>query len=202
MEEESHRIINPYIKSDEEEFTTTTKNNHRGKGGGSSKCLVYILVAVVLQSVAFLVFGLVALRISNPSLRLSSAAVAGLRHDSASLNMTVVAGIRLSNPNFGDFEFRGGSAALLYGDATVGVASIYGGRVGRRDKREINVTVEVIGGGGGGGGGGELVKLRSMAELRGEVRVVKIVKRRRIAFMNCTMDLNLTSQAFQDLSCQ
>ncbi|KAL7160009.1 hypothetical protein ABFS83_01G066100 [Erythranthe nasuta] len=199
MEEESHRIINPYIKSDEEEFTTTTKNNRRGKGGNSSKCLVYILVAVVLQSVAFLVFGLVALRISNPSLRLSSAAVAGLRHDSASLNMTVVAGIRLRNPNFGSFEFRGGSASLLYGDATIGVASIYGGRVGRRDKREINVTVEVIG---GGGGGGELVKLRSMAELRGEVRVVKIVKRRRIAFMNCTMDLNLTSQTFQDLSCQ
>ncbi|EYU23414.1 hypothetical protein ABFS82_01G068100 [Erythranthe guttata] len=198
MEEESHRIINPYIKSDEEEFTTTTKNNRRGKGGGSSKCLVYILVAVVLQSVAFLVFGLVALRISNPSLRLSSAAVAVLRHDSASLNMTVVAGIRLRNPNFGDFEFNGGSASLLYGEATVGVASIYGGRVGRRDKKEINVTMEVI----GGGGGGELVKLRSMAELRGEVRVVKIVKRRRIAFMNCTMDLNLTSQAFQDLSCQ
>lgn len=215
MEEENH--LNPlarkYLKSDEEFATNKPFNPPSNHTKRSSKCLVYILLAVVLQSIAFLVFGLVVLRIKTPRLQLSNVAVKDLRYQSESLNMTVVAEIRLHNMNFGRFKFHGGSTTLLYGNATIGATNIYGGRVGSREKRKINATVTVItesshelseniymnfsrdiGSG--------MVNLRSFAELRGEVRVVKIVNRRRTAFMNCTMDLNLTSQAIQGLSCQ
>ncbi|KAK6158287.1 hypothetical protein DH2020_005601 [Rehmannia glutinosa] len=101
------------------------------------------------------------------------------------------------------FEFRSGNTILMYENATIGAASIHEGRVDGRKNREMNVTLKVnymnfsidIGLLG-------LVKLRSFAELRGEVRVVKIINRGKSAVMNCTMDLNLTSQVIQDLSCQ
>lgn len=207
MEEESYG--NPlapeakYLKSDENKPFNSPPPIKR-----SSKCLVYILLAVVLQSIAFLIFGLVVLRIRPPSLQLSTAAVTDLRYDSASLNMTVVAGIRLHNTNFGRFEFQGGSAALLYENATIGAANLDAGRIGGREKREMNVRVMVTGGPGHQSSnlsrdiGFGWVKLRSFAELRGEVRVVKMMNRRRTAFMNCTMNLNVTSQEIQDLSCQ
>ncbi|KAI3468676.1 hypothetical protein Pfo_025339 [Paulownia fortunei] len=214
-EDQSH--LNPlaparkHRRSDEEFATYKPFNpppsNHQER---SSKCLVYILLAVVLQSIAFLIFGFVVLRIKTPSLRLSTVAIRDLRYGPASLNMTMVAEIRLHNMNFGRFKFRGGSTTLLYENATVGATNIYDGRVGSRDNREMNVTVKVM-------TGHELsenymnfsrdirsglVKLRSFAKLRGEVRVVRIINRHRTAFMNCTMDLNLTSQAIQDFSCQ
>ncbi|KAK6158343.1 hypothetical protein DH2020_005657 [Rehmannia glutinosa] len=169
----------------------------------SSKCFVYTLLAVVLQSIAFLIFSLVVLRINAPTLRLSNATVNQLNYGPTSLNMTVVAGTRLRNMNFGRFEFRSGNTILMYENATIGAASIHEGRVDGRENREMNVTLKVnymnfsidIGLLG-------LVKLRSFAELRGEVRVVKIINRGKSAVMNCTMDLNLTSQVIQDLSCQ
>ncbi|KAK6158286.1 hypothetical protein DH2020_005600 [Rehmannia glutinosa] len=179
------------------------EKDHESHKNRSSKCLVYTLLAVVLQSIAFLIFGLVVLRINAPTLRLSNASVNQLNYGPTSLNMTVVAQIRLRNMNFGRFEFGDGTAILMYQNATIGAASIHEGRVGGRKNREMNVTLKVrymnfsidIGLLG-------LVKLRSFVELRGEVRVVKIINRGKSAVMNCTMDLNLTNQEIQDLSCQ
>ncbi|KAK6158295.1 hypothetical protein DH2020_005609 [Rehmannia glutinosa] len=187
MEEDHESHLNPL---------TPPPNNHKKR---SSKCLVYTLLAVVLQSIAFLIFGLVVLRINAPSLRLSNATVNQLNYGPTSLNMTVVAGIRLRNMNFGRFEFRGGHTILLYENATIGAASIYQGRVGGRKNKEMNVTLKVsyMNFSGDIGLLG-LVKLRSFAKLRGEVRVVKIINRGTTAVMNCTMDLNLTSQVIQD----
>lgn len=205
MEEENN--LNPPPKNYKklQEFATN-KAAEKQEGGG--KTLVYILLAVVLLSIAFLIFGLVVLRIKAPTLRLSNVVVKDLRYNSSSLNMTVIADISLHNMNFGRFEFNGGNAALLYGNATFGAASIHGARVGGRERRRISATVEVIGGPSGNYMNisrdieSNLVRLMSVAELRGEIRVMKIVNRRRTASMNCSMDLNLTGQEVQGLSCR
>ncbi|KAL0312531.1 UNVERIFIED_CONTAM: hypothetical protein Sradi_5652400 [Sesamum radiatum] len=217
MEEESH--LNPLKPARKHHATNETfatdelmKNPSPKPQTRSSKCLVYILSRLVLQSIALLIFGLVVLRIKTPTLQLSAAAVEDLHYDPTSLNATVVAEVRLHNMNFGRFKFRGGNTTFLYEKATVGVTGIYDGRVGSREKREMNVSVKVmastdrqqsensmdfsrdVDSG--------LIKLRSLAELKGEVRVVKIINRHTTALMNCTMALNLTGQAIQDLLCQ
>ncbi|KAG8375030.1 hypothetical protein BUALT_Bualt10G0057200 [Buddleja alternifolia] len=214
MQDKSH--LNPltqpskHRKSDEQLPTIQPFNPQSHRQKRSSKCLVYVLLLVVLLSIAFLVLGLVVLRIKTPTLRLSLVAIRDLQYDAASLNTTVVAEIRLHNMNFGRFEFRSGNATLLYDKATIGAATIYDGRIESREKKGMNVTVKVtasnyelsknymnisrdINQG--------LVKLRSCAKLRGEVRAMKIINRQRTAVMNCTMALNLTSKLLQDLSC-
>lgn len=209
MEEEKHLNATVFHKSDD----VFTKNkpfnppsNHKTH---TNKCLVYILLAVVLQSIAFLVFGLVVLRITAPSLSLLNVVVKDLRYGSASLNMTMLAQLRLHNSNFARFNFHGGSATLLYGNATIAAADISDGGVGKRERRNINTTVKVMAAFNGDQNWGNysrdvelgIVKLKSLAEMRGEVRVVKIVHRYRTAVMNCTMDLNLTTQTVQRFSC-
>ncbi|KAK4435414.1 hypothetical protein Salat_0704800 [Sesamum alatum] len=202
-----HHTTNKTLATDELIMNPSRKPQTR-----SSKCLVYILLALVLQSIALLIFGLVVLRIRTPSLRLSALVVKDLHYEPTSLNMTVVAEVRLHNMNFGRFEFRGGNTTFLYENATVGVTGIYDGRVGSRDKREMNVSVKVmasdhqlsdnsmdffsrdVDSG--------LIQLRSFAKLKGQVRLVKIINRETTTVMNCTMALNLTSQAIQGLLCQ
>ncbi|KAL0330014.1 UNVERIFIED_CONTAM: hypothetical protein Sradi_4988100 [Sesamum radiatum] len=216
MEEESD--LNPLKPAGKHHTTNETfataeliRNPSRKPQTRSSKCLVYILLALVLQSIALLIFGLVVLRIKTPTLQLSAAAVKDLHYDPTSLNVTVVAVVRLHNMNFGRFKFRGGNTTFLYENATVGVTAIYDGGVGSREKREMSVSVKVmasdrqlsdnsvdfsrdVDSG--------LIKLRSLAKLKGEVRVVKIINRHTTAVMDCTMALNLTGQAIQDLLCQ
>ncbi|KAL2238271.1 late embryogenesis abundant protein At1g64065 [Sesamum indicum] len=216
MEEESR--LNPLkparkYHTSNETFATDEliKNPSPKPQTRSSKCLVYILLALVLQSIALLIFGLVVLRIKTPTLQLSAVAVKDLHNEPTSLNVTFVAEVRLHNMNFGRFKFRGGNTTFFYEKATIGVTGIYDGQVGSREKREMNVSVKVmasdrqlsensmdfsrdidLG----------LIKLRSFAMLKGEVRVVKIINRHTTAVMDCNMALNLTSQAIQDLLCQ
>lgn len=212
MEEETY--LNPHAKSHQklQEFDTNKPFDPtpEKEGKRSSKTLVYLLLAVVILSIGFLIFGLVVLRIKAPSLRLSNVIVRDLRYGPSSLNMTFIADISLHNMNFGRFEFRsGGGAALYYGNATFGAVSVPGGRVRGRGRRSIGAAMVVAGGSSPANYmnisrdiESNTVSMMSVAELRGDIRVMKVVKRWRTALMNCSMDLNLTAQAFQNISCR
>ncbi|XP_073130459.1 uncharacterized protein [Henckelia pumila] len=209
-EEESYLKSQKYPKSDE---TIKPYMNNiippPKRKETSNKCFVYILSLIVLLSIVFLIFGLVVLRITAPTIRLSSVTINNVSYNSsrevASLNMSVVAEIRVQNKNFGPFNFGEGSTAFLYGNTTIGVANIHGGRVGSRRHEGISVTMDVV--------HSNIIanfsedfdsgslKVMGFAELRGEIHVMNIINRRRTAVMNCSMDLNLTSQAVRNLLC-
>lgn len=180
----------------------------------SSKCLVYILIIVVFHSIILFVFRLIVLPFKSPKVHISHITIQNLRYEIASLaslNTTMVAEIQVYNKNFGPFKFQNSSTTLLYRNITIGVANIYEGRVEGRERKRMNMSLQVrankllsdynlnlssdIDSG--------LVKYSSdHAKLKGEVRLLKIIKQRRTAEMNCTMSLNLTSQEVQDLLCQ
>lgn len=149
----------------------------------------------------------------SPKVHISHITTQNLHYETAplaSLNTTMVVEIQVYNKNFGHFKFQNSSATLLYRNITIGMANIYGGRVEGRERKRMNVSLQVrankllsnynfnlssdIDSG--------LVKLSSHAKLKGEVRLLNVIKRHRIAGMNCTMNLNLTSQEVQDLLCQ
>ncbi|XP_051136882.1 uncharacterized protein LOC127255413 [Andrographis paniculata] len=217
MEEEEER----YLNSQSEHTNTNNRSRSRSRLGnqndqedsrfpfqsmnsniikpqqGSSKCFVYTLLIIVVFSIFLLIFAAVVLRIQPPTLRLSDVHVGDLRRT----NATLLAHLRLHNPNFGRFNFRAGNATFRDGSGggIIGAASIGGGGVGRRESREFNVTMKVkvkldkeL----------DLIEMKSFGKLKGEVRVVKIVGRRRSAVLNCSMGLNVTSRQIQDLSCQ
>lgn len=215
MSEESHIIpLAPpqmYERSDEYWGPNTKPKDINHKQRSSSKCFVYILLLLVLQSIALLIFASVVLRTKAPKLKIELVHIQNLKYttsDLASLNMTLVAQVQIHNENFGRFKYKNGSASLLYGNTTLGMTNIESGLLGGREIKRTSVSVrakvdshlaenmnfsrEIESG---------LVKLNSYAKLRGEIRVVKFLTRRRTSFMNCSMGLNLTSQVVQDLRC-
>lgn len=217
MSEDSHVIplAPPQIhrSSDEEsDSTTKTKDTIHHKQGSSSKCFVYILLLLVLVSIALLVFGSVVLRIKAPRLKAALVEIKNLEYASnsgfASLNMIMVAQIKIDNANFGRFKFKKGSTSVVYGNTILGTTNIKGGLVRGRNAKRINVTIQVKGNNGlaenmnfSSDLGSGLVKLSSYAKLRGEVRLLKFISRHRASFMNCSMSLDLPSQAVLDLRC-
>ncbi|CAI9094192.1 OLC1v1029886C1 [Oldenlandia corymbosa var. corymbosa] len=187
------------------------------KHSKSSKCFVYSFTLLVSISLCCLIFALIVLRIGYPKLKLESIQVKDLSYSVAnddhnnsrvSLNVTVVADIKLSNDNFGRFKFQNGSTSVVYGNTTLGMTDIEGGIVRGRKAKKISVVVQLESNDDlaqnvnfSSDVGSNLVKLNGYAQLRGQVKVVKFVTKHKTSFMNCSMSLNLTSQAIQDLRC-
>ncbi|CAK9156565.1 unnamed protein product [Ilex paraguariensis] len=196
-------------RSDEEFAMTKPYNTHHQR---SSKCFVYTLAAVVFLSMVLLIFASVVLRVDTPNVEIRSAWMENLRYGtspSPSLNLTLISEVAVDNKNFGRFKLEKSSkASLLHGNETVGDTEINVWGVRARETKRVNATVQVRANGlwasmnfsreidSG------LVKLSSYAKLRGEVLVMKKLKRNKTAIMNCTMILNLTSQAIHNLLCK
>ena len=195
-------------KSDEE-FGVFMKP--RSKPQRSSKCLVYFLAALVLLAAVALVFAFAVLRVETPDVELTSVAVKNLTHGSSSspsFNVTLTAEVSVENKNFGAFNFEDGTARVLYKDMAVGEKNFSSHHVEARKTTRMNVTFDVrsdrlsddknltsdISSGS--------VNLTNYAQVTGKVRVMKIVRRRTTAIMNCTMTLNLSNGSIQDLVCR
>lgn len=124
--------------------------------------------------------------------------------------MNMGAEIIVDNENFGQINFQDSSMSVfLYDNVTIGFANINVGRVEARKSKKIGISLQLRANDQLNHSNWNLrsdlnsrmVKLTSFGEFRGKVKAMKIVSKYKISVMNCTMNLNLTSQAIQDLLC-
>lgn len=190
----------------------------------SSKCLVYTLAAFVTLLAVWTVFAsIVTLSERDPEIRLGSAKLTAMHISTSSnysyraspttssLNVTMMARVTLTNPNFGPFDYGNSTVSVLYGVTCVGVGEIEAATVEARETKEINVMVKVnigssnklllVSGNFTSDIHSGILKLRSYAKLSGSVHVLKFVNKRKTMVMACIMSLNLTSHSFQHLQC-
>ncbi|XWS38296.1 hypothetical protein CRYUN_Cryun19dG0119600 [Craigia yunnanensis] len=177
------------------------------------KCYAYIIAGVVLQTIIILVFALTVMRIKTPSIRLRSVAVQNLNYNASGVvphfNMTMIMEIAVKNTNFGHFRFDNTTANITFGSVVVGHGEIIKSRASARKTKRMNVTVD-IGSSSAISDENELstelssgtLTLTGVAKLRGKVTLMKVMKKRKTAEMNCTMTVNLISHAVQDLDCE
>lgn len=112
------------------------------------------------------------------------------------------------NPNFGGFNYGNSTVSVMYGVVSVGAWEISGARIEPRETKEINVMVNMRSSKllvGGNNITNEIhsgmVKLTSYAKLSGTVNLLKIVKKRKIIGLACSMNLNLTSHSIHHIQC-
>lgn len=164
----------------------------------SSKCFVFMLAFLVLLSIGILGFSLIVLRINSPLLKLEAVEIKNL----TTTNMTLVTGITIKNTNYGRFKFENGKISTLFGNATIGSRKVGAGLVNGREKRGMTVTVHVsMMMDGWDGSRMMFIKITILARLRGEILVLKKIRRYRTAVMNCTMNFNFSNQQVQHLQC-
>lgn len=176
----------------------------------TSKCLVYTLAGLTTLLAVWLVFASVVLRVRDPKLELRSARVMHISYrstsPSASFNVTMIARMSIMNPNFGGFDYGNSTVSVMYGVVSVGAWEMSGAIIEARETKEINVMVnmrllvrsgnnvtnEIHSG---------ILKLRSYTKLSGTVHLLKMVKKRKIVGMACSMNLNLTSHSIHRIQC-
>ncbi|KAK6155627.1 hypothetical protein DH2020_009875 [Rehmannia glutinosa] len=168
------------------------------------KWLAFILIGITLQTIIILVFVLTVMRVRNPKIRVRSVTVefpTVNSTNSPSFSMSLNAKVTVKNKNFGHFKFSDSAVSIIYKGSAVGNAVIPGSRVGARSTKKMNVTVAV-------GSNMDpfldsgMITLSSHAKLEGRVYLFKVIKRKKTATMNCTMDVDTRSREVVNLRCK
>ncbi|KAK4431412.1 hypothetical protein Salat_0903300 [Sesamum alatum] len=144
------------------------------------------------------------MRVRTPKVRFQSLSIEGLTLNS-SFNMRLNAQVKVKNANFGEFKFPESAISILYRGNVVGNGVIPGSAAGARSSKKLNVTVDVeskkdpfLGSDLNSG----RVTLSSHAMLKGKVHLLKVVKKKTTATMNCTMDVDTRTRAVVNLKCK
>ncbi|KAK6131803.1 hypothetical protein DH2020_034452 [Rehmannia glutinosa] len=146
------------------------------------------------------------MRVRNPKIRVRSVTVefptVNNSTNSPSFSMiSLNAKVTVKNKNFGHFKFSDSAVSIIYRGSAVGNAVIPGSRVGARSTKKMNVTVAV-------GSNMDpfldsgMLTLSSHAKLEGSVYLFKVIKRKKTATMNCTMDVDTRSREVVNLRCK
>ena len=190
-----------YPRSDQEFAASQYSDELRQKK--RRKLFIYIAAFTVFQLIVILVFALVIMRAKSPKVKISSAAIEGLRVDSSSYNMTLVANLKIRNRNFGNYKYDRTTVNVTHGGVLVGEGVIWKGKAKARDPREVGINVIVSSNGLKDNSG--VLLLDVQAKLRGEVHLMKmmgieiiLVKKRKGAELDCTMEINLNNGQIQN----
>ncbi|KAJ9679592.1 hypothetical protein PVL29_021500 [Vitis rotundifolia] len=176
------------------------------------KYSLYAAAFVVFQTIVITSFALTVMRIKNPKFRLRNTVVEDIVYSSntstTSFGMRIHAEVTVENTNFGNFTFENSTVTFAYGGNTVGEVFIARARARARSIRKIDVMVDVSSNNVSSNSnlGSELnsgrLMLTSHGRLNGRVQVMKLIKKRKSAQMNCTMGVNLMEREIEDLNCK
>ncbi|KAL0304345.1 UNVERIFIED_CONTAM: Late embryogenesis abundant protein [Sesamum radiatum] len=176
-----------------------------------NKCLLYIFLFIVFQTAIILLFALTIMRIRAPKFRITAASFDTFEYSSAaanpSFNIRMTAQVSVKNTNFGQYKFEDTNVAFYYNGAVVGSAFIPGSSAKARSTKRLITVVELSSAGLQNGAqlGSDLssgvLAVNSGGRLRGKVELLKVLKRKKSAEMNCIIAINLAQRIVGDLRC-
>lgn len=177
------------------------------------KCLLYIVIGIILQTAIILIFVLTFMRARTPKLRFRSVSVQTLTTNSSasspSFTMKLNTQITVKNTNFGKFKFSDFTATMYYKGIPIGEAAISKGKAKARSTKKVDVGVSLSSKKVTSGNlnlasdlkSGKL-RLTSHGTLKGKVHLLKVIRRKKTAEMNCYMDVNTKTKAVENLHCK
>lgn len=175
------------------------------------KCIIYLILFVVFQSIVILVFALTVMKVKSPKFRVREASFSSFEVNpgtpSFSLKMNAQLGVK--NTNFGHFKFDNSTIVFSYMGIPVGEAFVPKARARARTTKKLNVTVDLtstalasMNSQLGTDLSRGVLPLTSSSKLSGKVHLMKVMKKKKSAQMNCTMEVNTQLQSIQNVKCK
>ncbi|XP_022733103.1 late embryogenesis abundant protein At1g64065-like [Durio zibethinus] len=198
-------------RSDEESASSLQSKELKRKK--RIKYAVYIAAFAVFQTGVILVFALTVMRVKNPKVRIGRVTIETMETNNtgaaaASFDLKFIAQVTVKNTNFGHYKFDNSTMTFLYDGVIVGEAIIPKARARARSTKKLDVTVEVNSRALTTTTGLEselssnLLTLNSQAKLKGQVELMKVMKKKKSPEMNCILTFNVSTRNLQDLNCK
>lgn len=210
--QQSYSSENGYTRStDQESAMATFQSEEELKRQKRRKLFMYIGIFIVFQIIVITVFGLTVMKVKTPKLRLGNIDVQNLNFTSQaspSFYMTFITQIRVKNTNFGPYKYDSSHVTFLYQGMTLVQVAIPKGKAGWRSTEKIAATVILdskalpSGSNLGSDLDSKVLKLSSQAKISGKVELMFVMKKKKSAEMNCTIEVNLATKGVQALECK
>ncbi|KAB2623422.1 hypothetical protein D8674_039413 [Pyrus ussuriensis x Pyrus communis] len=178
------------------------------KGDGKNKkCLAYVAIFIVFQIIVITAFALTVMKVKGPKVRFGTITADNFSStgSNSSWSLNLVTEFAVKNTNFGHFKYQNSTVTIYYGGQAIGTADIPQGKAKARSTRRTGVNISIntdkstnLGNDINSG----VVPLTSEATLKGKVELMKIIKKNKSGKMSCSMSVNLTTRAIQDLKCK
>ncbi|KAA3459893.1 late embryogenesis abundant protein [Gossypium australe] len=204
---------NPLAPSnDEESITAHSKDQNRKK---QMKCLLYVILFTVFQTGIILIFVLIFMRMTNPKFRVRSGSFIDAfnvgTEASPSFDLRMNTQFTVKNTNFGHFKYKDGTVTFAYKGIPVGNAMIEKGRVGARSTKKVDVVVKLRSNGLllntrenelGSDISSGVLPLTSSIKLKGKIHLMEVIKKKKYAQMNCSMEIDINSRTLGNIICK
>ncbi|KAK4422560.1 hypothetical protein Salat_1838500 [Sesamum alatum] len=180
------------VPRSDEEHGNNYQSEEQIKKKKRMKCFAYIAAFAVFQTIIILVFALTVMRVKSPKVRLGDVTVTNYGNG----NIRFTARVLVKNTNFGRYKFDSSIATIRTGTNVVGQFVIPDSRARARSTKKIYVIADLT------NVSGTDTALTVETALRGKVELMKVIKRKKSGEMSCTMNVNLSTNAVQDLRCK
>ncbi|PIN20090.1 hypothetical protein CDL12_07225 [Handroanthus impetiginosus] len=201
--------VNPYGRVDEEVAEVAERDERRKK---RMKCFVYLVAFIVFQTAVILIFGLTIMKVRTPRFRVRSASFntfnVATANTNPSFNIQMLAELGVKNANFGHYKYQNSTIEFYYRGTKVGEAPVPKARAKARSTRKFNVIVDLSSTNvptnllADEFRNSAIIPLTSQSKLRGKVEIMKIMKKNKSTNMNCTMEINISSEQLGNISCR
>lgn len=197
--------------SDEEESALQSKKLRRRRCIKCCGCITAVLLtaAIVIVILIFTIF-----RIKNPWIKLNGVTITQLELinntniPKPGVNISLIADVSVKNPNIASFRYNNTTSAIYYHGEVVGEARGPPGRAKARRTMRMNVTVDIMTGklvsspNLSTEAGTGLLTMDSYSKIPGRVKLLNIIKKHITVTMNCSITVNISSQAIQAQKCR
>ncbi|CAN4077643.1 unnamed protein product [Withania somnifera] len=182
-------------RSDGEFATNNFQSNYNQRK--KKRIRSFFLTTIFITGI-ILLFSLVFLRIKSPKMRLENIKIAN--DGDGRLNFS--AQLFLRNRNFWRYDYDSTLGTInTEGGVTIGQFVISDGEVRRRSTKKNYVMANIILPSRFNNTSG-ILPLITEAKIRGKVKVFRVFKWKKTVDLSCTMSINLTISAIQDLDCR
>ncbi|KZV37406.1 hypothetical protein F511_01274 [Dorcoceras hygrometricum] len=198
-----------YTGSDDQEAAAVPKTNRRR----CIKCCGTITVLLLIQAIVIVILIFTVFKVKDPVIRMNGVTIDRLELINGTTtprpgsNITLTADVSVKNSNFASFNYQNTTTTLFYRGVVIGEARGPSGKAKARRTMRMNVTVDVItdrilsqpdlnsdySSG--------LLTIGSYTSVGGRVKMI-FVKKHVTVRMNCSMTVNVTSQAIQNQRCK
>ncbi|XP_030935555.1 late embryogenesis abundant protein At1g64065-like [Quercus lobata] len=196
---------NGHARSDEESDNGSAELRKKKR----MKCVAYIVAFAVFQTIIIVVFALFVMRFKSPKFRVRDASfVSTFNFTNASFDLVMDTQFTIKNTNFGHFKYEHGSVTFSYDGMIVGEAQLGEARARARSTKKVDRLVTLsssdlptnskltsdLGGG--------ILPLTSNSKLDGKIHLMKVIKKKKSALMDCTLEVNLGMKKIQNVQCK
>lgn len=200
--------------SDDDETTLNKKRFHQ------TRCFKYcacVSVFLFLLAITIIILIFTVFKIKDPIIRMNGVTVEKLDLVNTTgtilpipkpgSNMTIRADVSVKNPNYASFRYSNTTTTISYRDTVVGEARGPPGKSKARRTMRMNITIDIIADKIVSHPGLQddistgLLTMNSFTSVGGRVKLLNMIKKHVVVKMNCSITVNITSQAIQEQKC-